>query len=230
MAQHRTRTPQKVRKTMQAGHTTPQLRRLHAGPRVGERGFTFTARAWLLLATLLYTLSQCEQNIGATAHPLENPKANWSECQKESGNLYLGALDLYNATRTFHSFSADFTMEIPRVSCHHHCDPRTLRKDPDICLRQVHHVLHWYHNAFQLENVFSSFEARLIHGIKHSLHRLEVSLGAATKQKIEALDIPPVQNWEISYFAQHVAQNLLTFSSLVARIFHPGNPANHSEQ
>lgn len=215
---------------MQADLTSPQLRKLNAGPRVGERGFTFTARAWLVLVTLLYTLSQCEQNIGATADPIKNRKPNWGECQKESGNLYLSALDLYNATRTSRSFSADFTMEIPRVSCDHHCDPRTLREDPHNCLLQVHQVLHWYHNAFQLENVFSNFEARLIGGIKHSLHRLEVSLGAATKQKIEALDIPPVQNWEISYFAQHVAQNLLNFSSLVARIFHPGNPANHSEQ
>ncbi|XP_069089245.1 interleukin-23 subunit alpha [Pleurodeles waltl] len=175
-------------------------------------------------------LSQCEQNIGAAASPLLESTFNWDDCQKESGHLYQRALDLYNATRTFRTFSAGSTLEIPRVSCDHQCDPQSLREDPRICLLQVHQVLHWYHSAFHVTNVFSSFEALLIDGIQHSLRKLEVSLGAATKQQIEALDMPPVQSWGKKKFAHDVAQNLLSFSSLIARIFHPGNPANHSEE
>ncbi|XP_069508941.1 interleukin-23 subunit alpha [Ambystoma mexicanum] len=183
------------------------------------------ARVALMLLALLHAISQSERKPGAAASPVHKPK--WEECKQQSRRLYQHARNVYHATKTSQRITP--TVDIPRIHCDDGCDPWSLRREKKRCLHPVLRVLHWYIAVFTSVKVDTSIEAEVI-AVKNGMENLKGHLEAATGLHIAPVPPPTVDEWEREVFMKEVAENLLTFSSLVARIFHPGNPAHHAVQ
>ncbi|XP_030050555.1 uncharacterized protein LOC115464305 [Microcaecilia unicolor] len=133
----------------------------------------------------------------------------------------------------------------PRVRCNHSCDPCSLKKGSENCLQKIVEVLHWYRSLFQWmtketkeRDVFQHIDPededimnRIVSITKTIINTMEtlqknLKMHGFTSSG-SVFQPPPVENWQWGYMLEKAAWNLSSFSSIVARVFTPGDPRHH---
>ncbi|XP_029452680.1 interleukin-23 subunit alpha [Rhinatrema bivittatum] len=184
------------------------------------------------VALLLIAFCALRGAAGATVQQL-----SWEGCRNESKHLNQLARDFHNQTYEVMVDPENPDREdpsFPRVNCSHSCDPCSLRGGSQSCLQQIVQILHWYRDLFawmtkaiERKEKFQNLVG-VARGILQTMEALQQNLTkhgyASSGSDFESQS---VHDWGWGIMLEKAAWNLISFSSIVARVFNPGNPHNH---
>nr|XP_033791387.1 interleukin-23 subunit alpha-like [Geotrypetes seraphini] len=159
---------------------------------------------------------------------------SWKGCRQESRHLNQLAKQFYNQSQDVFpdpEYPDRTDQWFPRVSCNHSCDPCSLRKGREDCLQKIAEVLHWYQSLFRWmtqeigkEEVFNSTMKRIVRTMD-TLQKNLMKHGFTSNASV--FQPPSVEAWKWGFILEKAIWNLISFSSIVARVFTPGDPQHH---
>ncbi|XP_039605863.1 interleukin-23 subunit alpha-like [Polypterus senegalus] len=114
---------------------------------------------------------------------------------------------------------------VPYIESADRCDPAGLRSNSKLCLSKISAILQTYIGLFEKMGGSCDWDNS---DLKEEMLYLQKHLKARGINE-SGKKMGAVQAWMCHSLPQALLQRLTSFSSIVARVFAPGDPAKHTE-
>ncbi|XP_066445100.1 interleukin-23 subunit alpha [Eleutherodactylus coqui] len=173
----------------------------------------------LLLLLVIFMAQHQDMGVSSPIHSSCSRNCQWNEFKHLTQTLYTQALKIYNSTKSTDNVVLD---NVPRIQCNDHCAPEHLISHKQTCLNRIFDILSYYKSA--LSTLSPSRENKDFTMVKKTISDILCLLQACDAKAINP-ETPKLVTEE--FLRRHIGSPLLSVSILIARVFSPGDPANH---